>query len=358
MIPLSDAAMSVLTRSYRMHLAVESWLGDRLLADAVPVDSGEEETDRTVAVPERVTLTVPRLVRGESWSPLDVDHPLAANGQRIRVQLGVELVGGEIEWFQRGWFLIESSVVQGDSVEVEAVGLLGLVKEADLISPYQPTGTFASTVRGLVEPALTVAIDPALVDRAVPAGLNFDDDRLGALHHVLDAWPADAYVHPDGYLAVGPPVTSTTPVLHLTDTAGGTVLQASGGSTREGAASVVVARGTASDGGQVQGLAFDYASPQRIDGEFNPLPVPYFFDSPLLTTVGQCTAAAATILARRLRETAVEDSAEIVPHPALQVGDVVDLSTEDRPDRVRSIEALTLPYLGDGPHSLTLRGLS
>ena len=358
MITLSDAAMSVLTRSYRVHLVVESWLGDELLSDAVPVDSAGEETDRSLTVPERVTLTVPRRYRGESWSPVAVDHPLAANGQRLRVQLGVELAGGEVEWLQRGWFLIQASVVDGDDVSVEAVGLLALVEEARLISPYQPSGSLVSTIRGLVEPALTVVVDPALTDRSVPSGINYDEDRLGAVLELLDAWPADAYVHEDGYLSVVPAVQSTTPVMDLYDGQGGTAIKASGGSSRDGAASVVVARGTAADGGQVQGLAYDYSSPQRLGGPFNPLPVPFFFESPLLTTVGQCTAAAGTILNRRLRETSVEFTVEMVPHPALQVGDVVDISTEDRPNVVCSIEALSLPYTADGSQTLTVRSLS
>lgn len=357
MIELSDAALSVLTRSYRIHLAVESWLGDELLADAVPVDNAREETDRSLTVPERLTLTVPRLYRGESWSPTDVTHPLAAQGQRLRVQLGIELAGGMVEWFQRGWFLVNETTTDGDSVTVEAVGLLALIEEARLVSPFQPSGTLVETLRSLVEPALTVQIDPALTDRSVPSNINWDDDRLGAVLGLLDAWPADGYVHPDGYYAIGPATPSTTPVLDLTDGEGGTVIEASGSSTREGAASVVVARGTAPDGGQVQGLAYDYTSAHRITGAFNPLPVPYYYESPLLTTVDQCVAAAGTILARRARETALEFTVSMVPNPALQVGDVVTLTAAGYTDLACTVEALSLPYTADGEQGLTVRSL-
>ncbi|MEQ4301597.1 DUF5047 domain-containing protein [Plantactinospora sp. B6F1] len=357
MIPLSDAAVSVLTRSYRIHLAVESWLGDDLLADAVPVDTAGEETDRSLSVPERLSLTVPRLYRGESWSPTSITHPLAAQGQRLRVQLGIELAGGSVEWFQRGWFLVQETTTDGDSVTVEAVGLLALIEEARLVSPFQPSGTLAETLRALVEPALTVEIDDDLTDRSVPSNINWDDDRLGAVLELLDAWPADGYVHPDGYYAIGPATPSTSPVLELTDGAGGTVIEASGSSTREGAASVVVARGTAADGGQVQGLAYDYTSAHRITGAFNPLPVPFYYESPLLTNVDQCVAAAETILARRARETALEFTVTMVPHPALQVGDVVALTAAGYTDLACTVEALSLPYTADGEQTLTVRSL-
>jgi hypothetical protein len=360
MIALSSQALSILGRSYRYYLSVDSWLGGALLADSIPVSAAVEETDRTLRVPERLTLTVPRRDRGMSWSPVGVNHPLAANGQRLRVQLGIGLDGTRVEWFQRGWFLIEESTVDGDNVNVTAVGLFALIDEARLVSPYQPTGTLVSTLRGLVEPALTVVVDGALADRGVPSGINYDEDRLGAVLELLDAWPADAAVSPDGYLSVTPAVQSTTPVLTLTDGAGGTIITAVGASSRDSAANVVVARGTASDGGQVQGVAFDLSGgPTSYGGQFNPLPVPFFFSSPLLTTVEQCNAAAATILAKRQRNTGRAFRVEMVPHPGLLAGDVVSLTTDDYTNLACSVEALTLPYTASGGSmTLTARSLT
>jgi hypothetical protein len=360
MIELTTEAQSVLTRSYTYHLRVESWLGGELLAEDIPVAGATEEGDRSLVVPERVTLTVPRKAGGVSWSPVTDTHPLAANGQRLRVQLGIG-VGGQIEWFQRGWFVIHSSKAEGDDVSVTAVGLLHLINEARLVSPYQPTGTLVSTLRGLVEPALTVDIDPGVTDRAVPAGINFDEDRLGAVTELLDAWPAEAHVSEEGYLTVYPSLTAAAePVLTLTNGAGGTVITASGSSTRDGAYSAFVARGTASDGGQVQGVSYDLGSgPKRYDGPFNPLPVPYFFSSPLLTTVSQAQAASITGLARIRRQTALRFDADIVPHPGLQLGDVVSITTDDYTDLLCTVEHLRLPWTADGgAEQLALRSLA
>ncbi|MEV7263967.1 DUF5047 domain-containing protein [Micromonospora aurantiaca] len=359
MITLSDEALSVLTRSYRPLVAVESWRGDELLADDIPVDAASEETDRSLRVPERVTLTVPRLDRGVSWSPVTDDHPLATNGQRLRVQLGVDLGGGITEWFQRGWYVVQETVADGDSVTVTAVGLLALINEARLVSPYQPDGTLASTLRGLVEPALTVVIDPTLTDRPVPAGINYTDDRIGAVMELLDAWGADAQVTEDGYLSVVPMGPSATPVLSLTGGIGGTIIQATGASTRDGAYNAVVARGTAADGGQVQGVAYDYTGPKRFGGPFNPLAVPYYYESPLLTTVAQATTAAQTVLDRLRRTTSREFRVSCVPHPGLQAGDTVSVTAGGYTDLPCSVEALTLPYTaGGGAQGLTVRSLT
>ncbi|TWJ23133.1 DUF5047 domain-containing protein [Micromonospora endolithica] len=358
MITLSAEAASVLTGSYRLRVAVESWLGEQLLAEDVPVASASEDVDRSLRVPERIALTVPRHDRGTSWSPVTDDHPLAASGQRLRVQLGVDLGGGTTEWIQRGWFVVQESTADGDAVTVEAVGMLALVDEARLVSPFQPSGSLVSTLRGLVEPALTVVVDPALADRSVPAGVNYDEDRLGAVMELLDAWPADAAVTEDGYLFVSPATPSTTPVLTLTDGAGGTVVTTAGKSTRDGAFNVVVARGVAADGGQIQGVAYDRFGPKAIGGEFNPLPVPFFYASPLLTTVAQCTAAAETVLARRRRTTARQFTVRTVPHPGLQAGDTVAV-TADEYTGLCVVETLSLPYTaGGGPQTLTVRSLT
>ncbi|MEV4384396.1 DUF5047 domain-containing protein [Micromonospora sp. NPDC049580] len=359
MIPISAAAASVLTRSYTYHQRVESWLGDQLLADDIPVDAGSEETDRALRVPERISLTVPRRDRGMSWSPTTDDHPLAARGQRLRVQLGVGVGNGEIEWLQRGWYVIQDSEAEGDDVSVTAVGLLSLIDEARLVSPYQPTGTLLSTLRGLVEPALTVVADVALVDRAVPAGINYDESRIDAIGELLDAWGADAWVTEDGYLYVADSTPSTVPVLALTNQTGGTIIEATGSSSREGAWNAVVARGTASDGSQVQGVAYDTTGPAAIGGSFNPLPVPFFYSSPLVTTVAQANRAAQTVLTRKKRTTGIEFAVDMVPHPALQAGDTVSVTTDEYTDLLCAIEALGLPYTADGGRqSLVVRSLA
>lgn len=344
MIDMTEEATSALTRSYRLGLQVQSWLGGTLLAADVPVDSAGEESDRTLRVPERLTFRVPRTDRGESWSPVSADHPLAANGQRLRVQLGVGVAGTGYEWLQRGWYVITDTETTGDMVTVTAAGLLYLVEEARLVAPLQPTGTLVSALRALVEPALTVAVDGALTDRAVPSGINWDEDRLQAVLDLLDAWPAEAVVDPAGFLSVVPDVTPTAAVLELTDGVGGTVVRASGASTRDGVASVVVARGSASDGGLVQGVAWSTYDTTA----FNPLPVPRFYESPLITTVAQANAAAAKILARLNRAASVEFTVECVPHPGLQVGDPVSITTGEYAGLLCTVEGLTLPYVASG----------
>ena len=354
---MSTEALAVVQRSYTMQVRAESWLDGELLADDIPVSTGSEERDRSLGVPERVTLNVPLRERGTDWSPTSPDHPLAAYGQQLRIDFGVG-VGRDTEWINRGWFVITGSSTEGDTVTVEAEGLLTLIEEAKFAAPYQPSGTLGSTVRSLVEPALTVQIDAALTDRNVPVGMQWDEDRMAALNEILDSWPATARVTEDGLLLVEPLTDTGTPVLALTDGTGGTVVRWLGSASRDGAANVVVCRGEDFTGNPVQGVAYDtdQDSPLRFGGPFSRLPVPYFFASPLLATVAQCRAAAATTLTRLRRSVSRKLTVTLVPHPGLLPGDVVSVTGVDLTAAPCVIETVSLPY-SPGDMQLTVRVL-
>lgn len=359
MLDMSDLALSIVQRSFTMVVRAESWRDGELLAADIPISDGSEDRDRSLAVPERVTLTVPRRDRGFDWDPgADPDHPLAAYGQQLRISYGVD-IGGDFEWIDRGWFLItESGATDDTTVSVTLQGLLTLVDEAKLSAPFQPSGTLVSTVRSLVEPALTVSIDGTLTDRAVPVGMQWDSDRLAGLAEVLDAWAADAYVTEDGTLFVEPVTDDGSPVLSLTDGLGGTVMRWQGSSSRDGAFNCVVAQGEDAFGNQIQGVAYDTdsKSPFMYGGPFNPLPVPYTFSSPLMTTVDQCRKGAAAKLLQLRRTASRRLGVTMVPHPGLMTGDIVLATGAGLTNTPCVIESMSLPY-SPGEMSLAVRVL-
>lgn len=358
MIELTDiAAGSLLRGNQRRYVRVESWYDELLLDDDIPISSGSEEVDRSSNVPERLTLTVPRRAKRSmdgqwyDYTPIETLSPLGANGQTLRVQIGIGVAAEQVEWITRGWYVITESELRDNSVSVEAAGLLYKIQEARLVTPLQPSGTFKSTIRDLIEPALTAEYDGTLVDRAVPASVNYDDDRLGALSTTLAAWPAVADMTADGYLYVSPAADSAVSVLDLSTGTSGTVMKAVGKSTRDGVYNAVVAQGTLADGGLVRGVAYDTVGPKRSGGPFNELPVPYYFDSPLITTQAQADAAAASRLVTLRRSISQEYTIEMVPHPALQTGDRITVDGEPY-----IVEALTLPLTaGGGAQQLRVR---
>ncbi|WP_432169046.1 DUF5047 domain-containing protein [Streptomyces sp. 1222.5] len=359
---MSDAALAIVKGSFTMRIRAESWLGDTLLADDIPVGDGSESRDRSLNVPEQISLTVPRRAGGYDWSPgTDPAHPLAAYGQQLRIDYGIDVGNGQTEWINRGWFLITESATTDDTVTVNCAGLLTLIDEAKLVAPFQPstTDTLASVIRSLVEPALTTTFDGTLADRGIPLGMQWDTDRLGAVTEVLNAWPADMTVTEDGYLFIGPISDSGSPVLSVTDDRDtGTVVQWQGGSSRDGAFNTVVAQGEDSAGNQIQGVVYDTnsAGPFYYGGPFNPFPVPYSYQSSLLTTVTQCRSSAAATLKRLRRTSSRKLGVSMVPHPGLVPGDIVSVTGAGLTNAPCVIEAMSLPY-SPSEMSLTVRVL-
>ncbi len=359
MITVSANARAVIdSGTFTYQVKASSWLGSRLLAADIPIVAGSEDTDRSLRVPERITLTVPKYDdNGNWWVPTRDDSPLAANGQTLKISLGVGIGVDGTEWFQRGEFLITQTREAGESLEVTASGLLYLIQEAGFVNPFQPSGTIASTLRALLEPAVQVNLDSAPADRSVPSAINFDTDRISAVYSLLDAWPARAQMSALGYLEIIPDITPTTPVAWLTDAAGGTVVSAVGSSDRDGGFNVVVATGTAADGSEVRGLANVGFGPWTYPGgSANPLPVPFSYSSPLLTTQAQCEAAARTVLNRKLREGMLRRfTVTAAPDPTLQAGDLIELNTIDVVGLACTIESINLPYV---PNAMTLTVVS
>lgn len=359
MIEVPDAVRTIIdSGTFIYWVRASSWLGDQLLAEDIPIEAGGEETDNALNVPERVTLTIPRTARGIDWSPTYDEHPLAAKGQTLQISLGVGVSGDQVEWFQRGEFLIVESVDQDDTVRVTAAGLLALIEEAKFVAPFQPVGTLGGTLRALLEPAVPVDLDASPADRSVPtSSINWDSDRLGAVAELLDAWPAVLRMHPQGYAEVIPDVAPTVAVRSFTNGTGGTVVTAGGSTTRDGGFNVVVATGYAADGGEVRGIAEVYTGPWAYGtGPANPLPVPFGYTSPLLTTNAQCRAAAETVLRRKMRQAVLRAyTITCPPEPTLQVGDAVEITTDQVTGLLCTVESLSLPY---GPGTMSIRVVS
>jgi hypothetical protein len=351
MIELSEEAMDALTSSHVRKFTVESWYNGQLLYDNIPFRTGFEEIDTHVDVQGRAELRLPRIGKdGFDWTPKYTTHPLAANGQRLRVVLGVGQAENEPDWFQRSWWRIINTTTEGDEVVVECADLMWIVGEADFPGPFQPSGTFGSTVRELVQPEINVVIDDDLVDRNIPSVLEFSTSRIQAFYDTLDAWPAEAFMGQNGYVLIRPLVESRTSLLTLTHGVRGTIIESSGTDTAEGSWNVVVVRGKDASGDLVQGVAYnlDAKHPKQYGGPFSKLPLPYVYESDMVDSLSAARATANSILQRKKKYNSVSYQITLIPHPALQVGDVITINTDQEKAQLVEITRLSLPYTHDG----------
>lgn len=309
---------------------VASYLGGELLADDIPVVEATLAVDGGSQVPERLTLTVPARHAGTSWVPAATGDPLSHHGQRLAVAYVLPRRTGDVA-LPLGWFVVQSWQLDNDTVTVEAMGLLQVAADSRLLAPTSPAAgaTLGSEFRRLLPPRLPYLITD-LTDRAAPRSLAWDEDRLGALHEIADAWPAQLRVDSDGVLRLRPelPATPGAPVLTWADGEQGTVVEAPVGGTRDQVYNAVVVRSENTDDPDrppVQATAYDAdpASPTYWFGPYGQ--VPRFASSPLVTTAAQCHAMATKLLRQSLRPSRTR-IVRAVPDPRVELDDVVQVS--------------------------------
>lgn len=365
MIDISEDLEGILKGySYQVYYRLQSWLNEKVIAEDIPAVDVVEEQDASLRVPERLTFTVPLEADGVSWVPIHFNSPLGCYGQRILAQIGVSVGSGLIEWLNRGVFLIESAETDANSIQVECLGLMQMLDEAELATEFQPiTGaTFGETLQQLVEPGITVDLTAAPASKVIPkSAVTWSDNRLDDIYTILEAWPAQARVTTGGVLSVTSvpedPVAADV-VYALTDGLNGTVIEYSGNITRDGAYNCVIAQGQYDDDrGTLAGLPIvhtaldvDPDSPYSLLGNFSPYLVPYKYDSPLLNEHTETLLAANT----RLRNLRLKASRTVrvtaVPHPALQLGDAVSVTSRrlDLGGALGRVDAFRLPYGAEG----------
>jgi len=365
-IDLTTTAQGILAgNSYQMHYRLQSWLADECIAEDIPALDVVEEQDITLRVPERLTFQVPIEVDGVSWVPVAFDAPLGCYGQRIVAQVGVQLGLGAIEWVTRGVFLLYSAESNGATINVECLGIMSLLDEAELATEFQPTAgqTLGGTLRQLIEPGITVDLASAPTDRLVPtSAVTWSDNRLECVYTILDAWPARVVTTNEGHLEIldvlAEPTTADVVFAFSDDDNTGTVVEATANITREGAYNIVIAQGQYDDdAGANAGLPIihswydsDAASPYSLYGNFSPYFVPFKFDSPLLNQHVPVLLAAEAKMTELRRKASRTVKITCVPHIGLQLGDVVSVTSSrlSLTAELGNVDAFTFPHTAEG----------
>lgn len=312
---------------------------------------------------------------------VDQAHPLHPFGAYVSLARGI---GNEL--VHLGLFRIDSVSLDrtGDAaspVRVTATDWSAWVADARFTTPTTRQ-TWAGAV---VTPQLVSEAAAAILEEAKIAGLvsattdrvatNYLNERtanrLEALKALADSQGWVCFAQPDGLIYFGPgPAPATDPVqVALVEGENAVILSQSFTLNRDQVYDVVVA---SNDQGSVVGSAYDSnplspiarsgsdsVTPWTGAGPFHPSAKPFFFASPVITSVPQAQAAAVTTLQRvALPSDRVEVAT--VPIPDLRVGDVVTLRrinaalTADPTRYV--IETLTVPLDVEATQRLSLVG--
>ncbi len=356
---VSNRFLRALHHSHDVVSRVDVWRGGVLLESAIPVTGGSVTVDESSQVRRTLSLSVGDL----GLDPRDANSLLAPFGTELAVHSGIRFPEGDTEMVPLGVFQVEDA---GRSGWFSEVGLTGVdrsrtVAGARFLKPratpqgrpiVQEISTFIREVNTSYEVLdLTSAT-------SYTAAATWERERWEAVETLADAIAADVVADPQGRFLIRRtpgtgPLDAADAVWAVNAGPEGVLLDAQTGLTREGIYNAVVASSTADpDSPPITAVAYQRSGPFRWDGPFGK--VPRFYSSPLLRTRQMCERAARSVLARsvgygrRITPTAV-------PNPALDAGDVIEVTLPDGTVDYQVASRFSVPLGGDQPMPITSR---
>ena len=334
---------------------VEGDVVDSAGAGAVPLElvGGDVSGDRTAQVRRSCTLELAALTAAEL-----TELPY---GSYLDVRRGVRYGDATFELARLGLFRIDgvrSSNPDGSAV-IAASDRMAQVRDEPLLSPYNATGlTPSAAIADLVTdvfPSIGVTItttgEPTLVD------VVYSGDRARAVAELAQSISAEAYFDADGDLVVAPaPDVSTAPAVWTIDAGySGVLIDHDDARDRAGVANGVLVRGQADAAApplEVLVVDDDPGSPTLWGGPFGRVAV--IIESTAVQSVGQATELAELELLKRL---GLSRTLQITsaPNPALEPGDVVDLTFRDGSVERHVLDRVKVPLNAVGAVTLETR---
>lgn len=333
MLPVSEVFLAALRSSHEAVFRA-------ILCDA-PGQTGVEPTGTELPLTDiggSVTLDAEATVRGRceievasEWPETLDAESLTPYGAEVFVSRGISLGNGKIERAPLGYYRL--TAVDQDDAPSGALRLTGLdrmqgVIEARFEAPliFGEASTYGSVIEMIVSevyPWVVIEWDDLAGDDPIGRTVVGEEDRYALLLDLVTSLGKVAYFDYRGVLRIETPPDPTVPVWEVSAGRNGVLVSLARSLSREGVYNAVVAVGEAlDDTPPVRGVAYDLdpESPTYWNGEFGK--VPRFYSSPLLTTTGQATAAAESLLAQSTGLPYLVDFTS-VPNPAIEPLDVV-----------------------------------
>lgn len=356
---LSAAARSTLRSSHSVDFRLTAYTARNGVLTSVPFSGGSVSADAKSMVRRTAALSIadPTL-----W-PADGFDALSPLGSELLVEYGIVVPGKGTEWVP----LIRGPIQKASGsrpatgpIPLEVADYSKRVAEDRLDTPRQTTA--GSTCVAAITELLTEAMPGVTVldltgsTQSAPV-LDIDKERWSdGVEKLADAMAAEVYADPTGRFVIRPQPTLDDPPVWLVDAGEtGVLIKADLELTRERVFNAVIAVGERSDGTPpvwAKVVDDDPDSPTRYGGPFGRKP--RFYSSPLLTTTGQCTAAAAALLAR-VKGYAATVKIQTVPNPALEPGDVIEVRMPDGSRQRHIIDQVPVPLSATDTQTLATR---
>jgi hypothetical protein len=356
-LDVSERYLTALRSSHGAIFRVDAHLGDDLVAYDVPITGGSVTVDGGSDVRRSLSLDVADAGVIPGLTGIGTVSPY---GTTLHAYRGVRYVDGTVEWVQLGVFRVASvTATAAGAVSVSATDLGKAVADARFLAPAKSVTT--NTIP--VEIArLLAAVNPAWVltnnsaSTASTPTLLWERERWTAINELATSIGCEVFFGADGLPVLQPMPAITNPVSWWADAGeAGVLVEAEAQTNRERTYNAVVAFGERTDGVlPVTSTVYDLVpgSPTLWNGPYGQ--VPYFYSSPVLTTMARATAAATSILGRT-RGLFRQLRLSCVPNAALDAGDVIMVRWPSGLSERHVVDKLSIPLTAKASMSIDTR---
>lgn len=374
MLPVTATFLAALASSQQVSVRADLLKAGAVAYSGLPVTGGQVSFTRSSVASRSVSCTIaPELPLADySAEPSLTGGTLGVYGHELRVYWSLHLVGGGVESLPLGRFRLDSmsgSLAGDGEVTLSGVSREAYVADERFIVPRTLSGPSArSLIAALVMEALSGAevVMSATRDAAVPP-TTFEAGRWDAIKTLADSIAASVRCDAYGRFVVADAPTTSTPAAWTAKAGpGGAIVRANGTLDRSRVRNCWIVQGITPEGGTLPvqsvvtddapGSATRYGDPDA--GYFGR--VPEVRQVSTLTSLDQCRDLGLSLLAQTCGAASSIDLG-LIPNPALEVGDVIDIMPDPRDlassRRRHIIDSGSVDLTPGGAFSLSTRDL-
>lgn len=331
MYPVSGRWDDAIRSSPNLQVVVEVWRSGarQTLPDgttSLAVVDGTLMVDESQKVRRSLNLTT----ANPELTPVLATDLLSPATTDLKVFIGPQYTEGDVELAPMGVFRISSSARSGylAGVSITAGDYTKVLTDARFLAPWAtPAGNLVSAeIQSMALDALPgLTFIDLTGSTARTTATSWDRNRWDAMDKLASSIGAEVFFDVVGRLILRPvpQVTSSSTSVWSVNAGDETavITDYATALSADRVYNAVVATSSA-QGVTASGAAYLTDGPYAYSATFKR---PQFYSSPMLTTVGQCQSAASAILARSSAASR-QISAQVAPNPALDVGDIVQVT--------------------------------
>lgn len=341
MLPVSSGFLEALASSQQVSVRADLLKAGAVVYSGLPVTGGQVSFTRSSIASRSVSCTLAPQLPLPNYAAQQslTGGTLGVYGHELRVYWSLHMVGGGSESLPLGRFRIDSlsGSLSGDGeVSLSGVSREAFVADERFVVPRTVSGpSTRSLIAALIVEALAGAevVVSATRDAAVPT-TTFEGGRWDAVKTLADSIAATVRCDAYGRFVVADAPTTDSPAVWTAKAGrGGVIVRANGVLDRSRVRNCWIVQGAAPEGQSVpvQAVVYDEApgSPTRYGdpdaGRFGR--VPEVRQVSTLTSLDQCRTLALSLLAQTCGAASSIDLG-LIPNPALEVGDVIDIEPD------------------------------